>query len=39
VYGEKDGEQPQSLDTIPIIARLAKAVQELLARIEALEAR
>jgi hypothetical protein len=39
VLGEKDGDQPQSLDVIPIIARLTKAIQELSAKVEALEAR
>lgn len=39
VIGEKDGEQLQSLDMLPIVVRLAKAVQELLARVEKLEAR
>jgi hypothetical protein len=38
VIGEKDGEQPQSLDLVPIVARLTKALQELTARVQALEA-
>jgi ABC-type Fe3+-citrate transport system substrate-binding protein len=37
VVGEKDGEHPQSLDLVPIVVRLTKAVQELTARIAALE--
>lgn len=37
VIGEKDGEQPQSLDLIPMIARLTKAMQELTVRVERLE--
>lgn len=39
VVGEKDGEHPQSLDLVPIVARLTKAVQELLEKVEKLEAK
>jgi hypothetical protein len=39
VVGEKDGEHPQSLDLIPIVVRLTKAVQELSAKVTELEAR
>jgi hypothetical protein len=38
VIGEKDGEQPQTLDLVPIVVRLTKALQELTARVQALEA-
>jgi hypothetical protein len=37
VIGEKDAEQPQSLDLVPIVTRLAKAVQELDAQNKALQ--
>jgi len=36
--GEKDGEHPQSPNVFPIVAALTKALQEAMARIEALEA-
>jgi hypothetical protein len=39
VVGEKDGKQPQSLDLVPIVARMAKAIQELAAQVAELKAK